>query len=150
MPQSFAQLLTHLVFSTRGREPRIRPDERDALHAYLGGILRSCDSPSLAVGGPADHVHILFRLSKMRTLVSVIEDVKKSSSIWIKTHGPLYRDFHWQAGYGAFSVSASGVDSLVAYIAAQEQHHKKESYQEEVRRVLKAQGIAYDERYLWD
>src|SRR5207244_3087336 len=105
VPQSLARNLIHLIFSTKHRTPCLSADVRPALFGYLAGILRQWDSPALEVGGVAGHVHLLFCLSKNHALKKVVEEVKKGSSKWLKTQGPAFDGFHWQAGYGAFSVS---------------------------------------------
>src|SRR5580698_8565726 len=105
MPQSLSRILIHLVFGTKHRERLLAPAIQTELHPYLAGILDNIECPSLQVGGVEDHVHLLFGLSRTRMIADVVETVKTSSSKWIKTKGPQFRDFHWQSGYGAFSVS---------------------------------------------
>jgi putative transposase len=149
MPQSLARNLVHLIFSTKNREPLITPELRPRLHAYLAGIFAACDSPAITVGGVADHVHALFVLSKNRALAEVVEEVKKGSSKWAKANGGSPH-FYWQSGYGAFSVSPSNEEAVVAYIARQEEHHRRVTFQDEFRQFLHKHGIAFDERYVWD
>jgi REP element-mobilizing transposase RayT len=120
------------------------------LHSYLGGILRQWESPAILVNSVADHIHILFCLSKNHALKDVVEEVKKGSSKWIKGRGQEFASFFWQAGYGAFSVSQSHVPSVKRYISNQEAHHKKLGFQDEFRAFLKRYEIEYDERYVWD
>jgi REP element-mobilizing transposase RayT len=150
MPQSLAQLYTHLVFSTKNRERVIHPAVYEDLRAYFGGILRDLHSPLLQAGVVADHVHLLYRQSKNLALIKVVEDVKTGTSEWIKTKGKEYSRFHWQNGYGAFSVSASRLDAVRQYILNQESHHATVSFQEEFRRFLAEYEVEYDERYVWD
>jgi REP element-mobilizing transposase RayT len=150
MGQSLAKNLIHLIFSTKHRAPLLAADLRPDLHAYLGGILREWHSPALRVGGVEDHVHILFQLSKNHALARVVEEVKKGSSKWIKTKAAELRGFHWQNGYGAFSVSPSNVPAVDRYIANQEEHHRRLTFQDEFRGFLKRHGVEYDERYVWD
>jgi putative transposase len=150
MPQSLSRVLVHLIFSTKHRVPALAPEVRPELHAYFVGILRGIDCPGLQTGGAEDHVHLLFGLSRMRSIAQAVETLKTSSSKWIKTKGASFADFHWQAGYGAFSVSPSDADSVVAYIRNQETHHEKVTFQEEYRRFLERYQVAYDERYVWD
>ena len=150
MPQSLSQLYVHLIFSTKHREPLLLSPVREAAHTYLAAVLNNQDSPALKVGGMTDHVHALFRLSKNLALAKVVEEVKTSSSKWVKTQGRRLPNFHWQSGYGAFSVSAADVEEVVEYITQQETHHRVASFQEELRKLLDAHGIAYDERYVWD
>ena len=150
MPQSLSQLYVHLIFSTKHREPMLLSPVREPLHAYLATVLKNQDSPALKVGGMSDHVHALFRLSKNFSLAKIVEEVKTSSSKWIKTQGRAFANFHWQSGYGGFSVSAADVEEVVEYIAQQETHHRAVSFQDEFRKLLEAHGIGYDERYVWD
>src|SRR5271163_4232814 len=101
MPQSLAKNWVHLIYSTKDREPCLSLEIRHSLFEYKAGILTAWKSPALLIGGVAHHVHILFCLSKNHALAKVIEEVKKGSSKWLKTQGPEFRDFRWQAGYGA-------------------------------------------------
>jgi REP element-mobilizing transposase RayT len=151
MGQSLARNLIHLVYSTKNREPWIIDDVRDGLYAYQAGIFKDCQSQAIIIGGVADHVHALFALSKNWALADVIEEVKKGSSKWMKSsEGIRDRGFQWQAGYAAFSVSPSMERRVYAYIENQVEHHKKRSYQEELRALLKRHRIEFDERYLWE
>jgi REP-associated tyrosine transposase len=143
-------LYVHLVFSTKHREPLLLAPLRGQMHAYLATVLTNSDSPAIKVGGTSDHVHALFRLSKNSSLAGVVEEIKTSSSKWIKTQGSALRSFHWQSGYGGFSVSPADVEELAEYIAQQETHHRTVSFQEEYRKLLESHGIEYDERYVWD
>jgi REP-associated tyrosine transposase len=151
MPQSLVQIYVHIVFSTKHRQPfLVDPEFRARVHAYLAGICKNQDSPSLFVGGVADHVHILCRLSKTHDISSLVRDLKRDSTNWIKVERPTLHEFHWQQGYGAFSASPVHVDPLKQYIAQQEEHHKKESFQDEFRRLCSKYGVEIDERYVWD
>jgi len=150
MSQSLVQLYTHLIFSTKHREPFLDASVHEDLRGYLGGILRNLESPSLMIGCVADHVHILYSQSRKIALMDLVEEVKKSSSKWLKTKGPRYRRFYWQSGYGAFSVSPSRLGAVKRYIQNQGNHHRKVSFQDEFRRFLKEYAIEYDERYVWD
>jgi putative transposase len=150
MPQSLASILVHLVFSTKERRPLIRPEVESQLYPSLATVCREMDSPSLAINGAEDHVHLLLRLGRKTTLADLVEEVKKRTSKWIKTLGPEYADFYWQAGYGAFSIGESGVDALKRYIANQKEHHRKRTYQDELRMFLGKYRVEYDERYVWD
>jgi putative transposase len=149
MPQSLSNLLIHLIFSTKDRYPFLA--QNDMLlrtHAYLGGILRESDCPSLTIGGTADHVHAFFRLSRTQQMAKVVETLKSRSSRWLKSEG--VGNFAWQRGYGCFSVGKSQAASLVRYIQTQADHHRRVSFQEEFREFLRRYEIAFDERYLWD
>jgi len=150
MPQSLAKNLIHLIYSIKNRLPCLPPDVRPRLFAYKAGILNEWHSPALLIGGVADHVHILFCLSKNHALVKVIEEVKKGSSKWLKVQAKELRGFHWQAGYGAFSVSQSNVAQVKRYIEGQEEHHRTRPFQDAFRAFLKRHAIEFDERYVWD
>jgi putative transposase len=148
MPQSLARVVVHLVFSTKNREPFITPAHRDRTFGYLAGTLNAIDCPAILVGGMPDHVHMLFVQARTLALSKVVEEVKKESSKWAKVH--VHPRFFWQSGYGAFSVSPSNVRQVEAYIANQERHHRKRSFQDEFRELLKLHEIEWDERYVWD
>lgn len=150
MPQSLSRILIHLVFSTKNRECMLTPPIQTELHPYIAGTLDNIGCHSLQVGGVEDHVHLLFGLSRTRTIAEVVETVKTSSSKWIKTKDVRLVNFHWQSGYGAFSVSQSDADTVVAYIRNQAQHHQRMAFQDEYRRLLERYQVAFDEQYVWD
>ena len=150
MAQSLSSILIHLIFSTKNREPFITEAIEAELHPYMAKIFRELKSPSLAVNGTSDHVHVLFSLGRTIAIADLVQEVKTESSKWIKTNGEHFRNFHWQRGYGAFSVSQSQVVAVKRYIARQKIHHQRVTFQEEYRKFLKSYGIEYDERYVWD
>jgi len=150
MGQSLARNGIHLTFSTKHRAALLGPKLRPDLHEYLGGIFRDWESPSILVGGVADHIHALFSLSKNHSLAKIVKEVKHGSSVWLKTKSPRLAEFHWQAGYAAFSVSASNVRRVTAYIERQEEHHRRRTFEEELRELLKKHEVEFDERYIWD
>jgi len=150
MAQSLAKIYVHLVFSTKNREGLLAENVRADLHAYLGGILRDLDSPSVEINSEPDHVHTLFVLSRTHALSDVVGQVKRGSSGWLKTKGTIFAGFHWQDGYGAFSVSQSGVDEVREYIRCQHDHHRRMSFQDEFRAFLRRYNVQFDERYGWD
>jgi REP element-mobilizing transposase RayT len=150
MPQSLARLHVHLVFSTKNREPFITDGVRDHLHGYMASVLQNLGCAPVLINSMEDHAHLLFDLSRTVALSQAVEDVKKSSSKWMKTNGPGCAAFAWQSGYGAFAVSESNVEAVREYIANQREHHRVRTFQEEYRGFLKRHGIAYDERYVWD
>ena len=151
MSQSLVRIYVHLVFSTKNRHLFLTDKNiRKECHAYLAGTCKNLASPSLLVGGTEDHVHILCMLSKVEKLADLIRELKRESSQWLKTKGAALGDFYWQNGYGAFSISPSHVDGLKKYIGNQEEHHRRETFQDEFRRFLAKYGIEYDERYVWD
>lgn len=151
MPQSLAKLLVHIVFSTKERRPFLNDRPlRDELHAYLGGILTNLDCPPLIIGGVADHVHLLTTLARTRAAADVVKEVKRGSSIWLKTATPSLAQFAWQTGYGIFSIGASQIPAVRRYIAGQEQRHRRITFQDEFRTLLARYEVEYDERYVWD
>jgi putative transposase len=150
MPQSLSRILVHLIFSTKNRVPVLAPAIRAELYPYLATVLRDNDCPMLRVGGVEDHVHLFFGLSRTLSIAKMVEIVKTSSSKWIKTKGPELAQFHWQHGYGAFSVGQSDVDAVIQYIDTQEEHHRRSSFQDELRGFLARYQVPYDERYVWD
>ena len=150
MPQSLAAIYVHLVYSTKNRQPLILPEIEEELRKYHAGILENLDSPMICSDGTADHIHILFRLGRKASISEVVEELKKSSSKWIKTKGPEYANFYWQSGYGAFSIGQSGVEGVKRYVANQKEHHRVKTFQEEFREFLAKYQIEYDERYVWD
>lgn len=151
MSQSLVQVYLHLVFSTKNRQPLLNNiGFRERTHAYLAGTCNRLETPAIKVGGIEDHVHILCRLAKTLDISTLIREIKRESSKWVKEECPVLSEFHWQAGYGAFSISPSHVDALGKYIENQVDHHKTESFQDEFRRLCAKYGAAIDERYVWD
>jgi putative transposase len=151
VPQSLANILVHTVFSTQDRQPFLRDEDlRGELHRYLGGILANLGCAPITIGGTEDHVHILNTLARTCDPASMIKEMKRGSSLWLKTKSPELKNFAWQSGYGIFSVGYSQVDSVKTYIAGQEEHHRKISFQDEFRELLKRHALAFDERYIWD
>ena len=150
MAQSLSKILLHLVFSTKNHEPWITPDIRPAFHGYLAGAVRALNAEAYRVGGVADHVHIACTLPRVMPVSKLLEEIKKTSSAWIKQQYPACRGFAWQAGYGAFSLGQTQLEALVSYIDRQEEHHRKRTFKEEFVEFLKRYGVNYDERYVWD
>jgi len=148
MAQSLANILLHIVFSTKDRQPTIVAGAADELHRYLAGVCRELGCPAHQVGGTQDHVHMACSLARTVTLSKLVEDVKTSSSKWMKTKGS--RSFAWQNGYGAFSFGQSQLDEVKRYIANQESHHRRRTFQEEFRLLLERYRVPYDDRYVWD
>ena len=145
---SFACLYYHLVFAAKGREPLVTPEIRPRLWGYIGGIIRSQGGLALAIGGTADHVHLLASLPKNRTIPDLLREIKANSSRWVHETFPR-SGFAWQDGYAAFTVSVRGLTQVKAYIARQEEHHRKVSFEDEFRSFLAEHGVEFDERYLW-
>ncbi len=150
MGQSLVKNLIHLVFSTKHREPRISEDVAPDLWKYQAGIFKKWESPAFAIGGVEDHIHALSSLSKNHPLKRVVEEVKKGSSSWMKSDGARDAEFYWQNGYAAFSVSQSIVEDVKRYIKNQREHHRKMTFQDELRALFERHQVEYDERYVWD
>ena len=150
MPQSLSHVIVHLVFSTKDRFPCIDAKVRPALHAYLAEVTRNAGCACFRVGGVADHVHLAVGLSRTIAIADLVNEVKTSSSMWMKTKPAEVRGFAWQRGYGAFSVGPDDLDSVVAYIDRQEEHHRMRTFQEEYLAFLAKYAVEFDERYVWD
>jgi putative transposase len=148
MSQSFVSFYSHVVFHTKNNIKHINLEIEDELYSYIGGILKNLKSIPIQIGGTSEHVHILCTLPKTMNLADLVEEVKKSSSKWIKLKGKRYANFYWQDGYGGFSVSSFHVDVIKRYILNQKQHHLKTSFIEEYKKLLDDNGVTYDERYL--
>lgn len=150
MAHTYTCLLSHIIFSTKDRVPTLDAEMKPRLFAYMGGIIRELGGVALSINGPADHVHILASQSASVALSDFAGKVKANSSGWVHKTFPSQREFKWQSGYGAFSVSASQREAVLEYIANQEEHHRKVSFKEEFVGFLKRHGVAYDERYIFD
>ena len=150
MSQSLANIVVHLVFSTKGRRPLLRDEERNQLHAYIAGILKNNESPLIEINSVKDHIHILFAQSKKYIPAKVVEHVKSASSAWVKQKHKWYYDFSWQNGYREFSVSPIHIESVREDIRNQPSHHQQEDFQTEFRRFCEKNCIKLDERYAWD
>jgi len=149
MSQTLVCLRVHVVFSTKDRQPMITAEIEPELYAYLGGVMKTLESHCLAAGGTNNHVHLLVSQSKKMALCDLMEEIKKSSSKWIKTKGPNLRTFGWQDGYGAFTIGQSQVEALQQYIAHQKERHRRQTFEEELVMLLKRYQVPYDERYIW-
>jgi len=150
MPQSLDNVLLHLVFSTKDRLPCLGDSIRATLHAYLSTVARNAGCECPRVGGVADHVHLAIRFSRTITIAALVEELKTSSSKWLKTQSPELSGFAWQRGYGVFSVGPSDLDALLTYIDNQKEHHRTRTFQDEYRAFLNKYAVNYDEQYVWD
>jgi putative transposase len=147
MPSTHLSLHYHIIFSTKDRHPYITEKWRARLHEYLGGLIRAADAIPETVGGVADHVHLLVGLRATHTLATFVQDIKQTSSRWAhETIG--VKDFIWQQGYGAFTVSASNREAVKEYIGEQPQHHRTKTFQEEYVTFLQKHEIEFEEKYL--
>lgn len=151
MPQSLSAVYVHLVFSTKDRRPFLRDATlRESMHSYLGGVSRQLDCPPIRVGGIEDHVHILAQFGRTITLADWVKELKRVSNLWHQEQVLSERDFRWQGGYAAFSVSQSNLAQVAEYVARQEEQHRKLTFQDELRALFAKHKIEYDERYIWD
>ena len=146
---SYISSYFHCIFSTKDRRPLIRPELRERLWPFLGGIARQNKMKAIEIGGVEDHIHILLSLPSTMAISKAMQLLKGGSSKWIHETFPEQRPFAWQEEYGAFSVSMSQLDKTIEYIKGQETHHRKMTFQEEFLALLTKHHIEYDERYLW-
>jgi REP element-mobilizing transposase RayT len=146
MAQTLVQVLLHVVFSTKERHPFLKEVWRDELFAYMGGIVRNLGGVALSINGVADHVHLLLSLPATLAPADAVRVIKSRSSAWVRGRE---RNFSWQSGYAAFSVSQSKAAQVRAYIAAQQQHHRRIRFEDEFVSLLRRHRMDYDERYLW-
>jgi len=147
MAHTESNIVLHVIFSTKDRARLITPEVRTDLFSYLGGIVREMGAVAIVIGGTADHVHLLIRIRPAQSPAEIVRVAKANSSRWIREKNR--RRFAWQTGYGVFSVSESNVGEVSRYIARQEEHHGKQTFQEEYVAFLKRNNVAYDERYIW-
>jgi REP element-mobilizing transposase RayT len=150
MGQSLVKNYLHITFSTKHRVPLIDFSIESGLHSFIGTICKNLDSSPIKVGGYLDHIHIVCNLSKKTTLIELLRVIKANSSRWMKTNGDAFRNFGWQDGYAAFSVSPSEIDAVVRYVEMQREHHQQTSFQDELRLFLKQHKMDFDERYIWE
>lgn len=147
MPSTHTSLHFHLVFSTKDRLPLITADWREDLYGYMGGIVKNQGGVLLAIGGIEDHVHLLVGLTASHRLDYFLRELKASSSGWAHRGGKT--DFAWQSGYGAFAVSATGLERVRNYVHHQIEHHRAKNFQTEYVELLELSQIEYEEKYLW-
>ena len=150
MAQSLSNILLHIVFSTKNREPFIDESIERDLFKYVAKVARTLHCPTHGIGASDDHIHIACSLARTVPVSKLIQEIKQDSSHWMKQHGVAYVDFAWQNGYGAFSIGQSQLSDLERYIAGQRDHHRRESFQDEFRCLLNRYEVDFDERYLWD
>ncbi len=150
MPGTYSQLLLHVIFSTKNRTPWINDEVAERLYPYIGGIVRAERGLLYDIGGIEDHVHMYLRWRTDGAVSDLMRTVKSRSSKWVHDTFPNLTGFAWQEGYGVFSVSKSQEDAVKKYIARQDEHHKKEDFKTELLRLLRAHGVEFDERYVFD
>ena len=150
MANTYTSLHYHIVFSTKNREPWIRPEIEERIWAYLGGIATKNRMKPIQIGGVDDHIHVLLGAPATMAPAKIAQLIKGGSSAWIHTEFPELQNFAWQDGYGAFTVSKSGLPNVKDYILNQREHHQRQTYKDEFVALLKRHEVDYDERYLWD
>ena len=148
MPDSYTNLLYHIVFSTKDRRPLITSEYELRIYDYIGGTIRSLGGICLELNGTKDDIHLLTKLRPDRAVADVLRDLKANASRWMHDVFPSLKHFSWQRGYGTFTASQSNVEGIRRYIAKQKEHHRKFSFRDEFIEFLKANGIEYDERYI--
>ncbi len=149
MSRTFTNLLTHIVFSIKDREPLIVPELQPELYAYLGGLARELKGKAYGINGTSDHLHMLVSLPPVVSMSDALRFLKSTSSGWVHDKWRRRRSFAWQLGYGAFSVSKSNVPEVLKYLGSQEAHHRRITFKEEFIDLLRRHEIEYDERYIW-
>jgi putative transposase len=148
---SHQQLLYHIVFSTKERRPLLRDDDfRDSVWRYMAGVASNLSGHALRVGGYTDHAHLLLRIPSKIAVADFVRQLKANSSKHINDEQKAILKFHWQDGYGAFTVSRSKAEAVVAYIDSQVEHHRKSSFEEEYLKMLADHEVEYDPKYLWE
>ncbi len=153
MSQSLAQVYLHIIYHVSPTGPQIPSKLLNELHHYHAGYFKKHNSPAIAIGGIEDHVHILCRLDRTQAIAAVVQQIKKASSKWIKQQYatyPMLSKFHWQNGYGVFSVSHSKIDCVKDYILKQRDHHKTMTFREEYLLFLKKHNVEFNDKYLWN
>jgi REP element-mobilizing transposase RayT len=149
MAQSLSKNYVHIVFSTKNREPLIDNSFEDQLYSYIAAIAKNHESPCIQIGGFDDHIHVLCDLSRKIALMTLVQKIKSNSSLFIKSNQSNLGHFNWQGGYGAFSVGQNELDNVSKYIKNQREHHKTETFQNEMRRFYKHYQIPINEKYVW-
>lgn len=149
MSQSLNKIYIHIIFSTKNREDLLPEKTWNEIHSYIDGIINQNLCKSIIIGGTANHIHILCELTSTVSTAILLQEIKRSSSKWIKGKYSQYSNFAWQSGYAAFSVSQSKVDAVTNYIRNQKEHHTKKNFKEELVEFLKSYQVEYKEEYLW-
>ena len=149
MSSTLTNVLVHVVFSTKYRAPVLSEEVRAHLHAYIGGIINGEGGTPVAIGGTADHVHVLMKIAPRTALADMMRKIKGSSSKWMNEQAWLVGAFAWQRGYAAFSVSRSMSAHVIRYIDGQVEHHRVSPFKEELVTLLEKHGVEYDVQYLF-
>ena len=150
MANTYTQIYLHVVFSVKGRQNLIHKDWKDELYKYICGITNNKEQKVYAIGGVADHIHLLVSIKPNIALSDLVRDIKANSSKWINERELIKGKFKWQEGFGAFSYAQSQLDNVIAYINNQEQHHRKKLFKDEYIDLLQKYNVNYDDRYLFE
>lgn len=150
MPGTYSQILLHVVFSTKHRERWISRDVAERLYAYIGGIVRAEEGVVYEIGGVEDHVHMYLRWRPGASVSDLMRTVKARSSRWVHETFPKLKGFAWQEGHSVFSVSKSQEAAVKEYIARQAEHHRGSDFKDELLRLLRAHGVEFEERWVFD
>ncbi len=142
-------MYAHVVFSTKDRADLIDPDIESRLYPFIASTVARIGACAMAINGTENHLHLLLSLSKNHAISQHLNVIKKTSSRWMNEHRVVQTRFAWQTGYGAFSVSRSGVERVRRYIDRQKDHHRAMSFEDELRAMLTLHDVAFDERYVW-
>jgi putative transposase len=149
MGSTLTNIVIHVTFSTKNREPKIVPEIQDELYRYIGGIIKREYGILIEIGGISEHIQLLIKMKPVHALSDIMKKIKGGSSKWVNEQKQIPGGFAWQKGYGAFSVSESLVPTVKRYVRDQEKHHRNLSFKEEFIRLLELHGVEYDDRYLW-
>lgn len=147
---TLADIILHIVFSTKNRLPWIKQETESELYPYICGICRNLQCPVIGINGVEDHIHLLIQYGRNISVSKLVSEIKSNSSRWIKAKDVMYQQFSWQQGYGVFSVSRANLEAVKKYVSSQKQHHKTVNFQEEFLSMLNKANVFYDEKYLWD
>lgn len=150
MPGTYSQIYIQIVFAVKGRDSLIHQQWEERLYKYITGVVQNKEQKMLAINGMPDHIHFLIGMRPSACLSDIVREVKKSSNDFIKENKLCRSQFNWQEGYGAFSYGQSQLDNVIAYIMNQKQHHKKQTFKDEYKTLLKKFNIEHDEKYLFD
>ncbi len=149
MANTYTSLHFHIISSTKERRRWITSDIEQRVWAYLGGIARDNGMTALKIGGVDDHIHIVLGMPPTVAPSKAVQLLKGGSSKWIHETFPALRDFAWQDGFGAFTVSKSQLPEVIDYVERQREHHRVKTFQEEYRSFLDRHGLSHDEKHLW-
>ena len=150
MPHSLSGVNVHLVYGVKYRSPLLNPTICKRLYAFMAATLERCRCFPVEINGTEDHLHCLFVLGRQYSIAKIVEELKKSSSKWLKTNGSEHSNFYWQIGYGIFSVSYSQIELVKTYIRTQDLHHRHISFEEERRALLINHGFSLNDWNLDD